>query len=232
MSAETSIACAIMAHPQRRDLAFDLADRLANGEHDELPGFISMDIAGEGEIVNGLRAWALAASVADDLGCSWCVVLQDDAEPIHDFQQQARLALAHAPQTAVSFYVGAGRPRQTLVREAIDLATMRRAAWLEHRDLLWGVAVAMPTAHVAGFLAWARREGGGDTPRPRSYDLLIGAYWRQQGIPVRYTWPSLVDHDDRTPSLLGNDRTPSSGPRVAHYVGVPERWDTPAVTIR
>jgi len=220
-----------MAHPRRRDMALALVDELTDVESHSSP-LVVFDDGWNGEIATGLQAWSLAEWVAADIGAEWCVVLQDDAVPIQDFPQHAAAALAHAPQTAVSFYVGAGRPRQKLVREAIDLASMRRAAWLEHRDLLWGVAVAMPTADVSGLLAWAKGVGGGGTPRPRSYDLLIGAYWRQLGVPVRYTWPSLVDHDDRTPSLLLHDRTPSSGPRVAHYVGVPERWDTPAVTIR
>jgi hypothetical protein len=201
------VSIMVMAHATRHMQAEHLAASLEAG--------ISMDNGNLGETANGDRAWS-----GHDRDSDWALTLQEDALPIDGFLDHARAALEHAPPTAVSFYVGTGRPRQPLVKAAIATADSIGASWLQCVTLLWGVAVAMPTAHIDPFLAWAKDSD-------LVYDRRIGAYWQHLGIPVRYTWPSLVDHADG-PTLL--DHHPRS-PRKAWRVGIPSQWQGEAVSI-
>lgn len=203
----------IMAHHARVEEATKL---LIEQEVD----CIVIDIDDQGENPTGNEVWTELSGMDTD----WSVVLQDDALPVPEFRRHASAALAHAPQTAVSFYVGTSRPRPTKVMDAIDEADKVGATWLRADTLLWGVAVAMPTAHLAAYLEWSNRA----THFP--YDTRIGQWYLRQGIEVYYSWPSLVDHADGV-SLVHADR--ARLPRKAHRLGVPESgWDDTVVRIR
>lgn len=205
-----SLSVTIMAHTARRAEAQRLA---------QLTGAsLSLDDGSLGETANGDRAWAMHQDA------EWHLVIQDDALLIDDFLIHAADALAHAPETAVSFYVGTGRPNQRLVQQAIRDADETGAAWLRHNALLWGVAVAMPTAHIPVFLKVSKRS-------EQPYDRRIGDYWTNQGIDVLYTWPSLADHADG-PTLLRHPWGPPTAPRRAHRLGIPSTWDTPVTPMR
>jgi hypothetical protein len=199
-----------MAHVDR----LDQAQRLARATGASL----AVDDGRRGENANGDWAWR-----EHDRDSDWALTLQDDAQPVDDLLNHVAAALEHAPRTAVSLYVGTGRPKQPAVEAAVHTATATGAAWLEHPTLLWGVAVAMPTDHITPFLTWARTNH-------LPYDKRIGAYWQRARIPVRYTWPSLVDHADG-PTLVKHPWGPPRAPRRAWRVGIPDRWDTPVVRI-
>ena len=205
-----TLSYAVMAHPDRYQSAIALGTLLEAA--------VTFD-TGAGETANGDHAWS-----AFEPESSWHCVLQDDAQPIPGFTSHSAHALEYAPRTAVSFYVGTGRPRQNHVQAAITAADATESMWLQHPTLLWGVAVAMPSEHVAPFLRWAKT-------CTLPYDRRIGAYWQQQGIPVQYTWPSLVDHADN-PSLLTHPWGPPRTPRKAWRLGAPQQWNTRTIPIR
>lgn len=197
-----SVAITVMAHPAREAEALRLAQQVGAYA-------VSLDTAGEGEVVNGLRAWALAVEADAD----WTIVLQDDAVPVPGFTDHVATVLAGAPSDCVSFYTGTGRPRQDIVRAAIHHADANSSAWLTHPSLLWGVAVALRTGTARDFLNW-------EPPRPLAYDQRISAYCRHARIRVSYTHPSMVDHADG-PTLLMHSWGPPKAPRRAWRVGLP-----------
>jgi hypothetical protein len=199
------LSIVIMAHPARAAAAKRLAT-----DHDAA---IVWDEGGV-ENLTGDRAWAATSSTAD-----WSIVLQDDALPIPNFRLHAGEALAHAVHGCVSFYTGTTRPRAARVQKAIATADELGAAWLEANTLLWGVAVALPTELVNPMLSWVAFS-------KLPYDERIGAYCRHNGIPITYTHPSLVDHDQGR-SLTGHH----VDGRRAHRVGMAEHWDTGTVRI-
>lgn len=204
----TSVAITVMAHPRRASSALDLAHRL--------DATIVWDTLND-EWHTGARAWQTAAAQGTD----WSLVIQDDAEPIDHFRDHAVAVLEHAPATAVSLYIGTGRPQPDRVTAAATRAEREHAAWLESNGLYWGVAIALPTAHVAPMLTWCATERA-------PYDRRIGAYYRHKlQRRVRYTWPSLVDHAD-TDSLVNHTAPPI--PRRAHHVG-PPNLDGPTIPI-
>jgi len=182
---------------------------------------------GSGERATGAVAWEVASLGDPD----WSIVLQDDAVPIPGFLEHAADALEYAEGSLVSFYVGTGRGRPAGVVDAIAGADAYNLAWLGCDALLWGVALALPTKLVPEMLEATAQLG-------LRYDTRIGAWAAKRSIPIRYTWPSLVDHAD-VPSIAqagrkANPKIPGSGtppPRHAHRVGVPASWDTGVVQI-
>ncbi len=197
----------VMAHPKRADAATSLAERTG--------ARIVWDVAGD-EWDTGARAWS-AISPGADRG----LVLQDDALPIDGFAEHLEAVAEHAPRTAVSLYVGTGRPRAATVTNAVRRAQRHSATWLRSALLLWGVAILLPAEQIAGMLAWA-------TGSSLIYDQRISTYYRTRlALPVHYCWPSLVDHAD-VEGLLHHDRPPAE--RHAHHLGPPRRWDGPTIT--
>lgn len=213
-----TLSIAIMAHPDRMENVIDLMATLDAGA--------AFD-GGSGENATGDSAWALAAATAGR--ADWCVVLQDDAIPITGFTGIADDILASAPDSVVSFYTGTGQPRAAQVGGAAAEAELTRASWLEADTLLWGVAVAIPTHLVAEMLASVARSG-------QRYDTRIGRWAQLAGLPIRYSWPSIVDHADG-PSIAQSSpkrgrarRGKALPPRHAHKIGVPT-LDGPVVQI-
>lgn len=212
VEAQMSIGIVVMAHEKRREQALALRDQLGAS--------VVLDDGSHGENKNGDRAWGLGLMLGED----WTVVLQDDAIPVPDFRRQAESALAQHPDSLVSFYVGTTRPKAERVKAAVVRMELDGAAWMQHSTLLWGVGVGMPTKDIDGFLSWAKSR------RSLPYDERLGAYFQAQGSPVYYTYPSLVDHADEK-TLVRHKAGPPKGPRRAWRVGVPQTWNTKAVTL-
>jgi len=204
------ITVSVMAHPNRRAAAEKLAA--------ELDAEIAWDERDD-ELDTGSRAWKLGLRPDND----WHLVIQDDALPVPGLMAHLAEAVKHAPRTAISLYVGTGKPRVSAVRDAVRAADRIGASWLECWDMMWGVAVLVPAEHITGLFAaeppaWAS-----------AYDRRIGWHYATQlQIPVRYTWPSLVDHADTPPVI---DHGSPQVPRHAHRVGIPKGWDGAVVTI-
>jgi hypothetical protein len=184
------ISISIMAHPSRAEWVAGLTDRLG-----DVP--VSWDQNGV-EWDTGAAAWRLY-----DPSAEWHVVLQDDALVCDQFMSRLKDVLAEAPQEGpVSLYLGQGRPKshQPMIR-----SRTRRAddGWVRLPWLLWGVAVALPVAHIEHMLRVAAKLpiAEYDTRISRVYEIC------RPGIKVLHSWPSLVDHRDDG-SLLGHDDVP------------------------
>jgi hypothetical protein len=204
-----SVAVAVVAHPDRLDDALALAG--------DLGAALVVDEHHQGEWPTHARALAWAAQQ----DASHALIVQDDAVPIPDLLDHVAAAIAAHPDGPIGLYVGRSRPRAEQVARAVHRADEVGASWLEANTLLWGVATVLPAADLPGLLAWGRR-------CHLPYDQRIGCWYRQQRRPVRYTWPSLVDHADGPSLLTGRARTV---PRVAWRTGVPDSWDGPVVRI-
>jgi len=148
-------------------------------------------------------ARALRGGSAD---CGWHLVVQDDAILSPDFYNNIVGAIAAAPsKSLISLYTGTARPLGKRVKNAVDKAY--HATWLQYWLLLWGVA-----------------------DREELYDTRIGIFYQRNRLPIYYTMPSLVDHDDDLGSLLGHGQAPE--PRVAHRVATgPVAWNNKVINI-
>ena len=136
------------------------------------------------------------AMLAYDPDADWHCVIQDDAIPCRDLFVGLEKALDHVPPNSpVCLYTGRVRPIRERVKAAAKVCKEASASWLVMKDINWGVGVCVPTRHIEEMV----RES--DKVSVSNYDSRMSGFFAKRGIPVYYTWPSLVDHRD-SPSLV------------------------------
>lgn len=198
------LSIAIQHHPARQHL-------LANFSH--LPHEVVEDHDPEGK-KNPWRTYR-ACLERTPVGCTHRLVLQDDTQVCPGFLEAARKALEARPDRMVAFFVP-----WTLRRGSHKLmqACMEDQAWVELELQEWVPVVALcwPASLVPEFLGWA--DGRRYTEQVyRADDAIAGKFCQHRGVAALATVPSLVEHPDDGPSLIGN---PRSGSRRARcYVG-------------
>lgn len=195
------ISIAIMAHPSRKNAATALSLEL--GQYPFAAPQIIWDEVNE-EWHTGKRALQYGIGKAD-----WHVVIQDDAILTPDFYRNLERAIfALRQQTLISLYTGTARPIPGRVAGAVRKSP--DGSFLRFPQLMWGVGIVLPSSHIAPLLEFVE-------DIELQYDNKIGEFYCRQGLPVYYTVPSLVDHDDDTDSLLpGHGRAIDAEPRKAH----------------
>ncbi len=198
-----NITVAVMAHPKRKDRAEALALQLK-----KYP-FMDVTISYDGvdahthqdEWANGCRAMMAGWERGD-----WHVVVQDDAILTPNFYENIEGAIANVPtRSLISLYTGMPRPMGKRVKLAVDKANDE--TWLSYWLLMWGVGLLIPSNHIKPMIDFV-------SDRDEPYDTRIGIFYQRNMLPVYYTMPSLVDHDDEIDSLL--DHGKAGGARVAH----------------
>ncbi len=192
------ITVTVMAHPRRKKEAEGLLKQLQ--QYPFYDAYITWDEQNN-EWHTGARALRSGVGKGD-----WHVVIQDDAILTPEFYTNLEGAIKAAPlKTLISLYTGKARPFPKRIKHAVDKAY--HATWLQYWLLLWGVAIALPADHIEPMLEFI-------ADREEDYDIRIGIFYQRNRIPIYYTMPSLVDHDDDMGSLLGHGTAP--GARVAH----------------
>lgn len=193
------ISVSVMAHPKRKLQAEDLALQLSNYPFCDVT--IIWDELND-EWHTGKRA-LLGGVVA---GSDWHLVIQDDAILTPLFYENIEGAIINVPtKTVISLYTGTVKPFAERVQLAVSKADT--ATWLEGFLLFWGVGVLIPSDHIQPMLDFVAK-------RTEQYDTRIGIFYQRNMLPIYYTMPSLVDHDDDMGSLLDHGGTVA--PRVAH----------------
>lgn len=208
------ITVTVMAHPKRKAQAEALYTELAKQP------FYKCSITWDqknSEWHTGKRA--LKAHLDGD----WHIVLQDDAIIPPNFYEHALAAIQHVPlKTLVSFYTGTVKPFPGRVKSAVRRANEKGYCWLKGYLLFWGVGIAIPTDQILPMLDFV---AGHTEP----YDTRIGYFYQRNMLPVLYTNPSLVDHNEAIGSLLDHVHPE---PRVAvNMVSGPILWNSDALDI-
>lgn len=192
------ISITIMAHPNRKAQAEALLDQLRQYS------FCDISITWD-ELNNEWHTGERALRAGIGKG-EWHIVVQDDAILSPFFYENVLGAINNVPvKTLISLYVGTARPFGDRVKVAVNKAYY--ATWLRHMLLLWGVGILIPSDHIEPMLEFI-------SGRDELYDTRIGIFYQRNRLPVYYTMPSLVDHDDEIGSLLDHGHGPE--PRIAH----------------
>jgi hypothetical protein len=158
---------------------------------------------------------ALVSSTTD-----WALILEDDAQPVPDFRDQADAALSAAPTPIVSLYLGRTYPVENQHR--IPAAMDSDSCWILHNRLRHCVAYAVRTDLLPS-LALHNSPGIVDTGH-------ITHWAKTHGLtPIAYINPSLADHAD-TRSVIA-DRAPRPPGRTAWRTGTRDHWDESAVDL-
>lgn len=157
----------------------------------------------ESEWDNGVQSLKAGLGKGD-----YHVVIQDDAILTPHFYENIEGAIKNCPDQhcMISLYTGKSRPFPKRIQAAVDKAY--HATWLRHYLLYWGVGIIIPTSHIEPLLEFVEDMQG-------PYDNRIGMFYQRNMLPIYYTMPSLVDHDDELGTVIpGHGTLP--GARVAH----------------
>lgn len=192
-----------MAHPARKLQAEYLAAILRYYPFSDVSVTYDKVAAGthESEWDNGVQCLKAGLGKGD-----WHVVIQDDAILTPYFYENIEGAINAAPsKSLISLYCGKPRPLGPRVERAVK--KVKDETFLQYMLLMWGVGIALPTNHIEHLIEFV-------ADRSEPYDTRIGIFYQRNRLPVYYTMPSLVDHDDDLDSLLEHGK--AKGARVAH----------------
>lgn len=186
----TGRVCArIQAHPARSHLHESLAASLG------IPTEISLHES------DPPSPWAGYRRVLSDLPvhASHVLVVQDDVVPAKNLA----LALPQVASDVPTALFLARLPRDVSVKATHALKEGRRYVTWVPRSFVPVVALLWPVEKARQFMEWAdgpRRYGGRP---PRSDDAMVGLWGATTKQLFRATCPSLVQHPDMEPSLIG-----------------------------
>lgn len=199
------ISVTVMAVPARKLQAEYLKSILSLYPFSDVSITYDQNAAGthESEWLNGRNSLLAGLGKGD-----WHVVIQDDAILTPNLYENIEGAIKNCPggKALISLYTGKARPFPRRVTEAVKRAD--KATWLRHYLLIWGVGIIIPTDHIKPMLDFVA-----DWTEP--YDTRIGIFYSRNRLPVYYTMPCLVDHDDDLDTAIPGHGT-KPGARVAH----------------
>ncbi len=205
-SADLRLAVLVQHHPARAHLldallpALGACEVVTDPQPNERPSAIRTYLA----CLAAFPAWA-----------SHLLVIQDDAVPCADFPACAEDAVAVRPDVLLAFFL-AGAPIRS-ARLAMQ-AHRRGESWTDlHRsDWVPTVALCWPRDLAERFRAFVAE-------RPQVVrvgdDSVVGEWRRAENLTVAVAVPSLVEHPDREPSLIG--RKASGGANRMRVAAVP-----------
>jgi hypothetical protein len=197
-----TVQVVVQHHPARADLLPRLTDRLTNPVIVTDPG---------GELSSAWRTYRLCLGAA--AGADHVLIVQDDATVPDGFEEATRNAIAARPDAPIAFFVS---PQARLTAHAMTHATAHRVPWArwETRDFWPTVCSSYPAKDAERIRDFVDR----NDPGARGDDAPVGDAMRALRIPGFVTVPSLVEHPDDVPSLIGRKHMAGLNPgRLAKW---------------
>ena len=183
------LSVAVMAHPAREQMVDALVAKL------DRPATVVWDRISD-RWDTGRRS-----QLAFDPHATHHLVVQDDAMIPNDLCAGVERACGYLPAgAAMSLYLGAVRPHSGRISRAVERAGTE-VSWIVMRDLHWGVGVVLPTSIIPALIEAQDRR-----TNIVEYDRRMSRWLSSHGVPVWYTWPSLVSHQ-HGPSLVAHGDT-------------------------
>lgn len=202
----------IQAHPSRTEMAVSLAD--------DIGASITWDPDPDG-FPSAWRTYRHALE-SRPTGITNLGIIQDDATPCRGFTKAVSRAVRARPDRLIALFVS-GQARD----HAAELwaAGKRGDDWALLRSDRWfpAVATVWPVTLIEPFLAFVDEQNW--PVQFRADDEIIGRFLRHARIDALATVPSLVQHDDMVPSLLGKRARYGDDPGRMVSCGVPDDCD-------
>jgi hypothetical protein len=189
----TAVSFAIQAHPKRGDLAAELAAKIG-GDVD-----VVMDPDPDSVVKSPWRTFRHLFETTP-AGATHRAQIQDDAVICRNYRRAVELAVEARPDRILVFFVG-GNPYQhaQAVREACSndesWAELSYAHWLPVIATCWPVALIPELFEFNDRQTWPERFS--------SDDERCGRFIRDIKHNPLASVPSLVEHLDEQPSLIG-----------------------------
>lgn len=197
VSPAIQVSVAIQHHPKRAHLIEPLHARLV-GLHAE----VVTDPVPDDPLPNPLRTY-VAALQSTPAGATHRLVIQDDAMPCDGFSDKMLVAIAERPDDLIAFFTPGVAPHRASIMRALG----RQESWARLHSMWYPtVALCWPASYAADFAEWATQELGVSpaTGEPfRGDDGPVGRWCQTRRLFVWATVPSLVQHPDVEPSLIG-----------------------------
>jgi len=208
-----NVSVMVQAHPRRSEMAHALAA--------EVDGTVVFDPEPDGARASPWRCYrhCLASTPGFESGfaaagsASHVLVLQDDAAVCHGFIDVFHAAVRARSDRVLVFFVS-GMPVEH--SRAVLEACARDEPWAVIDTARWcsAVATCWPVRHVHPMLRFVDAQRWPETFT--ADDEIIGRYLRHAGERPLASVPSLVQHPDMVPSLVGRkDRQGQDPGRVA-----------------
>lgn len=207
------IACRIQHHPSRTELLPPLIE-----------GLTPLLVEVSSHASDPPSPWAGYKQALSSLpDCSHVLVLQDDVTVCHNFPLAVKQIAEANPETPVVLFL-ANLPKRvaTYALRALARGEHYARTGLRINEFMPVVAVLWPTHKAGEFLEWAETAKLPGYPRePRSDDACAGRWAALTKQPIAFTIPSLVQHLDETPSLIGRRAKwgKDKGRVALHYIG-------------
>ncbi len=203
------LSIAVQHHPSRADIVGPLLDAL--------PGATLVPDPEPHSFPSPWRTYRRALETTPPRATHRLIV-QDDVVPCAGFLPAAEAALAAKPGRLVTFIV-CGNPFEHA--QAMFAACARGSQWAELDNQRWCpvVCLAWPVELIQPCLDFVAAQNW-----PEEFtadDEIVGRYCQAAGHLPLATVPSLVDHPDDVPSLLGNKAQygQDTGRIVACWIG-------------
>lgn len=196
------LSVAVQHHPRRAETLHDLVSALT-----PLSIQVVHDPEPDSPIPSSWRTNRLALETTPE----WAthrLVIQDDTRPCRSFPTVVARAIAARPDRVLVLCV-CGRPAVTARRIRIAFgvgeswATLHRNQWVPTLALVWPVRVIGPLLEHVARQGWPERFTADD-------EIIARALSRLRE-PALASVPSLVQHDDLVPSLLGSRHKAKGG---------------------
>lgn len=220
-----NVLVGVVGHEQRRGAAHELADNVWASACRIDDGTLQIE-GNHLRVLHELWLTSCFVTEPEDRLDGFCVVLEDDAQPIPQFREHLDAALEHAPAPIVGLYLGTGNPSGEVARQArqavFTALDHTKDAWIMADCLLNTVGYAV-RADLVDEMCSDIAQRSGEMP------LRITRWAQFAGHDICYTVPSLVDHADGNPI---NPCPPGRLERKAWAVGTPVAgWDTGSVRL-
>lgn len=183
------IVARIQGHPSRRHLHDALADALG----------VPVDVVLHES--DPPSPWAgYQACLRDIPDCSHLLIIQDDARVARGIATALEKVASEVP-TALFL---ARLPRDVSAKATLALKKGHRYVTWVPRSFVPVVAILWPREKAVAFKEWADTSPRTSGPvQHRSDDAMVGLWGALTKQEFRATVPSLVEHPDREPSLIG-----------------------------
>jgi hypothetical protein len=190
---EVKPSVCIQHHPKRAHLIAPLLGRVGG------PCEVITDPLPDDPVPSPLRTYlqCLRTIPAD---ATHRVILQDDTWPIAGFYERMLAAIDERPDDVIALHVQGAPPH----RQYVEKAKARGDRWVQLAPAwLPTVATVWPVQRAAEFVTWEETRMGEGRRTRQGDDAPAGRWAARTRVPIWALVPSIVEHPDVEPSLIG-----------------------------